>query len=499
MMTRSGTKVPPHHVGRGRQMTVRTRVLVAVSFLSLLALLLAGFVAYALERQRIDDSIDDLLQQRHASVEALVGRATDPTTGARITTTRAMLRASMQLVQAGPNEGSVAMIGDWVAWTAPVGVSLRPENDQQLLAAIRATDPTQVLAVTVATGQATYRVIVIPVGMVGDPEVGKFAWVVNASTEHAKLLRSYQTYVVVGLLALMVVGLVAWLLIGQLLEPIKLLRETAQEITETDLSRRIPVRGNDDLAHLTLTVNAMLGRLENTFAAQREFYDDVGHELKTPLTVLRGHMEVMNVRDPDDVAATRRRVISEVDRMARLVEDLITLAKSERPDFVRLQPVDIGALTDEVLAKATSLGPRRWTLEDLADVRVLADPQRLSQALLELARNAVKFSEPGSRIAFGSAADEKLVWLWVRDEGTGIEPAEQMQVRERFTRAGDRTIEGSGLGLAIVSSIAEAHGGKLRIESTPGVGSTITLEMPRNTPPDEPLGTALPELQEEVL
>lgn len=207
----------------------------------------------------------------------------------------------------------------------------------------------------------------------------------------------------------------------------------------------------------------------------------------------------MNVRDPDDVAATRRRVISEVDRMARLVEDLITLAKSERPDFVRLQPVDIGALTDEVLAKATSLGPRRWTLEDLADVRVLADPQRLSQALLELARNAVKFSEPGSRIAFGSAADEKLVWLWVRDEGTGIEPAEQMQVRERFTRAGDRTIEGSGLGLAIVSSIAEAHGGKLRIESTPGVGSTITLEMPRNTPPDEPLGTALPELQEEVL
>lgn len=496
MVNRSGDHVSTR---RMRQMTVRTRVLVAVSFLSLLALLLAGFVAYALERQRIDNSIDDLLTQRHAAVEALIGRATDPTTGARITTTRAMLRASMQLIQAGPTEGSVALIGDRVVWTAPVGVVLRPENDRELLAAVRDTDPGQVLAETVNTRQATYRVIVVPVGMAGDTEIGKFVWVVNASAQHAELQRSYQTYVLVGLLALVVVWLVAWLLIGQLLEPIKLLRETAQEITETDLSRRIPVRGNDDLAQLTLTVNAMLGRLENTFAAQRELYDDVGHELKTPLTVLRGHMEVMNVDDPVDVATTRRRVISEVDRMARLVEDLITLAKSERPDFVRLQPVDIAALTDEVLAKATALGPRRWTLEDLADVRVLADPQRISQALLELARNAVKFSEPGSTIAMGSAADETSVRMWVRDQGVGIPEAEQMRVRERFVRARNRSIEGSGLGLAIVSSIAAAHGGQLHISSTPGEGSTISLVLPRNNPEGELPDAVVPELQEEVL
>lgn len=466
--------------GRTRQpMSVRTRVLIAVSVLSLLSLLLAGVVAYALERQRIDNSIDELLQRRYQAVEGLVNRGTDPTTGARITTTHAMLRASMQLVQAGPTEGSVAMIGERVAWTAPIGVTLRPENDPQLLAAIRGATTERALATTVRTHQTTYRFVVVPVSMAGDSEQGKLAWVIDTTAEHAELNRSYQTYVVVGLAALAVVGLVAWLLIGQLLEPIKWVRETAQDITETDLSRRIPVRGKDDLAQLTLTVNAMLDRLETTFAAQRELYDDVGHELRTPLTILRGHLEVMNPNDPEDVATTRRRVISEVERMARLVEDLITLAKSGRPDFVRLQPVDVAPLTDEVLAKATALGPRRWTLEELADVRILADPQRISQALLELARNAVKFSAPGSAIAIGSTATDAAVYLWVRDEGVGIAPEQQQRVRERFTRGTNRSIEGSGLGLAIVSTIAEAHGGHLRITSTPGVGSTISLELPR--------------------
>lgn len=464
-------------------LSVRTRVLVAVSMLSVLSMLLAGVVAYGLERQRIDNRVDHLLSWRHSELVALTQRGTDPTTGVRLTSTHALLRAAMQLAQAGEHEGGMALVNNRIAWTAPPGVLLRPEADPDLVAHIRSLDRARVVVVSLNTPKTTYRYIVVPVEMEHDPNPGRFVWVVDLQAEHAQLDQSYATYVLVGLAALLLVGLVTWLLIGQLLEPISWVRQTAQEINETDLSRRIPVRGKDDLAELTLTVNAMLDRLESTFEAQRDLYDDVGHELRTPLTVLRGHLEVMNPRDEFDVERTRRRVISEVERMARLVEDLITLAKTDRPDFVRLQPVDVALLTDETLEKARALGDRRWVLEELADVPALLDPQRIAQALLELARNAVKFSEPESPISMGSAADADHVRFWVRDTGRGIPEDQMPNVVERFSRGGVRGVEGSGLGLAIVTSIAEAHAGRLIISSTFGVGSTVTLEIPIQTPP----------------
>lgn len=467
-------------------LSVRTRVLVAVSLLSLLSLLLAGSVAYALERQRIDRGLDARLIRRHDEAAALAQRGTDPTTGERITSTQGLLRSAMQLAQAGPYEAGLALVGDRLAWTAAPGVNLRPESDPALMRDILATGKDHVVLQTTTTSQAGYRYIVIPMTLGGDPEQGRFVWVINTAGEHRELNRSYQTYTVVGLATIAVIGLVAWLLIGQMLEPISWVRQTAQEINESDLSRRIPVRGKDDLAELTHTVNAMLDRLESTFAAQRELYDDVGHELRTPLTVLRGHLEVVDADNPNDVARARARAVSEVERMARLVEDLITLAKTERPDFIQLHPVDVGALTDEILEKARSLGDRCWMLDDIADVRALLDPQRISQALLELARNAVKFSEPGTTIAMGSAADGERITFWVRDEGRGIPPDQIDHVPNRFGRGNVRGIDGSGLGLAIVTSIAQGHGGNLRIRSTIGQGSTISLDLPQRTPPGDP-------------
>lgn len=481
-------------VRRRQPFTVRTRVLLAVSLLSLLSLLLAGAVAYALERQRIDRGIDDRLMQRYRDVEELAARGTDPASGARITSTRGLLRGAMQMSQAGPHEGALALVHDGtqttlderIAWTAAPGVTLRVEDDEPLVQHILSNYRERGVYAGTTTNETSYRYIAVPLSLVGDSEKGRFVWVVDIAGEHRELNLSYQTYLVVGLAAIAVVGLIAWLLIGQLLEPISWVKQTAREINETDLSMRIPVRGKDDLAELTHTVNDMLDRLENTFEAQREFYDDVGHELRTPLTVLRGHLEVVDADDPRDVALARARAVSEVERMARLVEDLITLAKQERPDFIRLQAVDVGALTDEVLEKARSLGNRRWMIDDIADARALLDPQRISQALLELARNAVKFSAPGSAIAMGSGSDGARITFWVRDEGRGIPVHQVDHVRNRFQRGDVRGIEGSGLGLAIVTSIAEGHGGNLYIRSTVGVGSTISLILPQQTLRDDP-------------
>ena len=226
--------------------------------------------------------------------------------------------------------------------------------------------------------------------------------------EHEELDRTLQTYTLIALLSLGLITTIAAFQSGRLLAPLRTLESTAREITTTDLSRRIPERGNDDITALTRTINSMLERLDSGFAAQRQFLDDAGHELKTPLTVLRGHLELLDGEDPAELAQTRELLLDEVDRMSRLVQDLILLAKSRRPDFLVLGEVHLADLTQSVLAKATALGDREWQLDGVARGRAVLDEQRVTQALLQLADNAVKHTDPGA--AWRSARPARTAW-----------------------------------------------------------------------------------------
>lgn len=195
---------------------------------------------------------------------------------------------------------------------------------------------------------------------------------------------------------------------------------------------------------------------------------------------MRGHLELLDATDPHDTAETRALLLDELDRMSRLVEDLVLLARAQRPDFLRPAAVDVASLTDEVLDKARALGNRQWRIDQRAPVTVMADAQRLTQALVQLAQNAVKFTGTDDIVAIGSSADTQLVRLWVRDSGLGVPPEDVERIFERFQRGpGTQRNEGSGLGLAIVRAIAEAHGGHARVESPPGTGATFLLEIPR--------------------
>ena len=176
---------------------------------------------------------------------------------------------------------------------------------------------------------------------------------------HEELDDIMRTYLIVAAIALGVVAIGAYVISGRLLRPIRDLRDAARDIGESDLTRRITATGNDDLTDLTVTFNDMLDRLDGAFSTQRQFLDDVGHELKTPITIVRGHLELMDSTDVDEVAATRELVLDEMDRMGRLVEELILLAKTRRPDFVHLEPTDLGALTDILLDKMRGLGDSR--------------------------------------------------------------------------------------------------------------------------------------------
>ncbi|GAB3529768.1 sensor histidine kinase [Arthrobacter monumenti] len=463
-----------------RPLTVRARVLAAVMSLVTVGLIVAGGTAYLLQRNQVDEIINDSLGRSVTEFRALAEDGIDPSTLERFTTADGLVSVAMQRTVPARNEGMLGFSAGELRFVAPAPVPVRLEDDTELVNWIEAYDPQDTIRIqTVETSTTDYRMVVVPVQLSSDPTPGLFVLAFDRSAELSRINETFFTYSLVGLGSLLLISVVSWLVAGRLLRPIRLVRETAQHIGESDLSQRIPVTGNDDLSELTRTVNAMLDRLQNAFGSQRQLLDDVGHELRTPITIVRGHMELLDVNDPEDVGSAQTIALDELDRMHLLVDDLVTLANVDRPDFVREQELDVGKLTDDVLDKARPLGKRRWIIDARTSRTCSVDPRRITQAWLQLAANAVKFSEPGSTIALGSQVVDDRLKLWVRDEGIGVAPADQSRIFERFNR-GSRTSrsEGSGLGLTIVSAIARAHGGSVGLESASGVGSIFTLDLP---------------------
>ncbi|GAA1974929.1 HAMP domain-containing sensor histidine kinase [Isoptericola halotolerans] len=471
-----------------RGLTVRTRILAALLALTALALTLAGGTAYWLAYQQVDTRIDADLRQDVGELKALADSGVNPATGEPFASPEDVVVAAIQLTVPSRNEGVLGLREGQSPLVSQQSVTVHLESDAEFVRAISplVTEDHAVLRL-VRTATTDYRAVVIPVtsaAAVSDPGQAPAALVLayDRRAEHAETQAVFRTYGLVALAALVVTGVVGWLVAGRLLRPIRLLAATAQQIGDTDLSARIPETGNDDLTRLTQAVNGMLGRLESSFEAQRRLLDDVGHELRTPLTIVRGHLELMDPHDPADAAETRDLTLDELDRMRRLVDDLVTLATVGQPDFVRPAPVDLGRLTDDVHDKARTLGERRWLVDARTDTTALADGQRLTQAWLQLAANAVKFSEPGSTVAIGSRAsdDGTRVRLWVRDEGVGIAEDDAAAIFERFARGhhGEVRREGSGLGLAIVAAIVAGHQGKITVDSAPGRGATFLIDLP---------------------
>ncbi|MHA7283240.1 sensor histidine kinase [Arthrobacter sp. TMS2-4] len=463
-----------------RHWSVRSRVLSALLALSALGLLFAGTTAYGLQRATLNADMDNSLERSFGEFERLLATGIDPATGSRFVTADTLVYLVMQRTLPAPSEGMMGVRDGSAVLLATDAVALRLEEDPELVAAAAGRSLADHVAITtIDTTRATYRAIVVPVMLSEDTEPTMFVLAYDVDAERAELNRTFTTFALISLGALLLIGAVGWLLIGNLLHPVRRLRDTAQTINDSDLSQRILVTGNDDLSDLTRTFNAMLDRLERSFTSQRQLLDDVGHELRTPITIIQGHLELQDASDRQDVEAVRGIALDELERMRLLVDDLVTLAGSARPDFVRPEPTSVDRLTDDVLDKACALGQRRWIVDSRAEGEVLLDARRVTQALLQLAANAVKFSADGSTIAVGSRLDGDRLSLWVRDEGIGISAADQRRIFGRFERGPEgKRAEGAGLGLSIVEAIARAHRGGVDVLSAPGRGSTFTLELP---------------------
>ncbi len=320
--------------------------------------------------------------------------------------------------------------------------------------------------------------------------LSEFERLVNSQT--LTKLRNY-SFGALGVLFVASLG-VGWVVAGRVLRPIGRITAVARDIQATDLSRRIELPGpEDELKQLADTFDAMLARLDAAFAAQRQFTADASHELRNPLAIIRTNVDVALAdphADPDDLRHTITVVKRASDRMARLVDDLLALARRQEPTLEH-EPVDLGVAVTEASDDFVVPAAARNIVLDRAiapGVIVTGDRDALKRAVANLLDNAVRLAPAGSRIRLATGSEGDRAWIAVADEGPGIAPEDQPHVFDRFWRADkarSRADGGTGLGLAIVRQIAQSHGGSIRLQSKVGVGSSFVIWLPVTTPSAE--------------
>ena len=455
---------------------MRTRITLVIALLVGLALTGSGAIVYLIEHDRNREQARDEVDQEVEEFVRFQDTGLDPATGQPFAGVVPLLETFLERNVASPSEEFIG----WYDGEPLPGQGeeyIGEEEFRRIVAELIPEDGDRIWRSPVEDEEVL--IAVQTVGFSGDDRVGALVVVQELGDRDALLYETMRTYAIVAFLSLLMVLIIAWWQSGRLLSPLRTLRATADRIGATDLSQRLPVRGNDDITALTLTVNGMLDRLEAAFVSQKRFLDDASHELRTPLTVLSGHLELLDPTNQDLVVATRQLLLDEVDRMARLTRDLMLLAKSDRPDFLRIEPVDLSALIGGLVAKARALGDRDWQHDGAPATWVKIDRQRVTQAVLQLANNAVKHTRDGDEIAIGASVGNDHIRIWVRDTGPGVPPADRERIFERFGRSVvPQNDEGFGLGLSIVRAIAAGHGGTARVEDSPSGGALFVLTLP---------------------
>ncbi len=321
------------------------------------------------------------------------------------------------------------------------------------------------------------------------------AWVVSGASTAGLVLGPRRLLTAMLLTAPLIIGLsvlIGHFLVGRTLEPVNTIVDEVEAITDgRSLHRRLAEpHSHDELARLGGTLNAMLSRLEGSFASLRRFTADASHELKTPLTVLRSGIEraITHPKAPPEVMEVLEETLVEVNRMTELVDALLTLARADEGRApLHLEPVQLQEVLGEVSETAGILGEQADVAVSVhvpdQPITLAVDRSRIRQLLMNLLTNAIKYTPQGGQVAIDCSRADAHVVLSVRDTGVGIAPGDLPHIFDRFWRAdqarsrtGNRP--GVGLGLAISKWIAEAHGGTITVQSRAGRGTTFTVTLP---------------------
>ncbi len=366
-----------------------------------------------------------------------------------------------------------------IAGAPPADSPTAPQGVAQIQAWL-ARPPAATTLDTVTLQGQQYRLLASPI--IVD---GRNAGVLVATSSLAGLqAQSRDALLVTGLeagAALLLTLIGTYLLLRRVLYTVDRVTAAARAITHERLGLRLGYQGADDeVGRLARTFDDMLERIEQAFRAQRQLLSETSHQLRTPLTVIRGHLEVLRrggYRDAAETEETVALVLDELTHTVSLVDQLLFLGRAMEPDSLDEEQVDLRSFMADLFEAAQALAPRRWSLGSVPDAVIQVDRAKLRGALLNLVDNAVKATAPGEFIALDAHCDGRIV-LAVSDGGRGIAPEDQAHLFERFVRSGDRSSRGAGLGLAIVRAVAEAHGGQAGLESTPGIGTVVRIVLP---------------------
>ena len=387
-----------------------------------------------------------------------------------------------------PN-GSVVAASDNGEPLIPPVVTLAPSLIQQAL-----TEQPQNDSYILATDVTGQRQLVVLVPLTVGPQQQEIVQLSTPTTSIDNAVTTTRLILIFGILgALGIAGALTLPLIGAALRPLVTMERASQRIASGALSLRLeepPTQ--DEIGRLARSFNSMVAQLEATFSRQKQFVADVSHELRTPLTALGGGMEMLLLgADNGDVEASRhllRGMYSEVGRMQRLVEDLLTLTKLDEGRIrLRDDVIMVSALLNDVCEQAQRLAQGQTIqCETASNVPTIhGDTDRLKQVLLDILDNALKYTPPSGRITLMARMDDpEHISMTVQDSGSGIEPEALPHVFDRFYRADPsrtRSVQqtgGSGLGLAIAKGLIEAHRGTITLASEPGQGTTVTIRLP---------------------
>lgn len=313
---------------------------------------------------------------------------------------------------------------------------------------------------------------------------------VGVSMETQRVSQRFLLFILVVSAAILILlsWHISWIRVGKFVEPITMMAEIADTITMTnDLSKRIPFssRPNEETNHIVLIFNQTLARLERLFNSQNRFLADVTHELRTPLTVIKGNVGLMRmIKEYDEEALTS--IESEVDRLTRLVGDLLIMTQAETGNLpLFFDVIEVDKLLFDIYEEmqVLSKGQRDIQIDEIEPAIVTGDRDRLKQVFLNLGSNAIKYSPPGAKINLSLSLHDSWVLVKVRDEGQGIPKEELSLIFERLyrgdkSRSRSKASGGFGLGLPIAYWIVYNHGGRIEVESESGEGTTFTVWLP---------------------
>jgi two-component system OmpR family sensor kinase len=396
-------------------------------------------------------------------------------------------------LQSVPSSISLTLIGPAGIILGQIGGDL---NSTEITSYLQSITPEQVIEranqpFTIEAPQSDFRVIAqrLPTGL------GIVVIAQSFEDIDRTLLRLQGLFILIGFVMILFIALASRKVIKVGLRPLATVEATAERIAEGDLTARLPdLKPNTEVGRLVNTLNMMLGRIEESFAARvesesklRRFVADASHELRTPITAIRGFAELHRqgaVTGEEKTKELIGRIENESKRMGSLVEDLLLLARLDQSRQMKSEPVNLSKLVSDAVESARAAGPNHPVNFNQSDdeIYALGDNDRIHQVVANLLANARTHTPVGTKIDVSVIQSEDGVRIRIADNGPGLSEKDQEQIFERFYRADPSRVrtdgEGTGLGLSIVDAVMRAHAGQVSVESELGKGATFTLFFP---------------------